>query len=208
MTKDKILDQIDSDFYWEAEGRKWRATQDVPSDAEWFAEIPEIKTVLREKLFEWSNQEKELTEELKLRLLYIQRIDSDLGRYLSRELLKHSLLKEILVTRKRQKRILYQLSQLKPRRKSQSHLTQEEIARARSYPLVELVGTYIDLRRTGQNYCGLCPFHEEKHPSFIIFTKSNTFKCFGCQEGGDVIKFFQLINNTDFVESVKELNRR
>lgn len=52
---------------------------------------------------------------------------------------------------------------------------------------------------------GKCPFHEERSPSFFIFTNTNTFHCFGCQEGGDVIDFVQKKFNVDFKEAVRRL---
>lgn len=71
-----------------------------------------------------------------------------------------------------------------------------------------LVSSYVTLRRTGRNLKGLCPFHSEKTPSFTVYPDDNSFYCFGCGVGGDVIKFAQRIENLDYIEAVKFLAER
>jgi DNA primase len=73
----------------------------------------------------------------------------------------------------------------------------------------EVVGDYVALRRAGGGSLkGLCPFHDEKTPSFNVRATHGTFHCFGCGEGGDVIKFIQQIEHISFVESVERLADR
>ncbi|WP_019816341.1 DNA primase, partial [Saccharomonospora saliphila] len=73
----------------------------------------------------------------------------------------------------------------------------------------EVVGEYVALRRAGGGALkGLCPFHEEKTPSFNVRPSHGTFHCFGCGEGGDVIKFVMQIEHLGFVESVERLADR
>jgi DNA primase len=73
----------------------------------------------------------------------------------------------------------------------------------------EVVGDYVALRRAGGGSLkGLCPFHDEKTPSFNVRPTHGTFHCFGCGEGGDVIKFIQSIEHISFVESVERLADR
>src|SRR3712207_9242633 len=74
--------------------------------------------------------------------------------------------------------------------------------------IVELVGSYIQLKRTGRSYKGLCPFHQEKTPSFVVFPDSQNFHCFGCGKGGDAFTFYQQIEHVDFREALQELARR
>lgn len=71
--------------------------------------------------------------------------------------------------------------------------------------IVELVSRYVNLKPSGSNYVGLCPFHNEKTPSFTVSESKNLFHCFGCGEGGDLISFVMKIENLSFVESVKLL---
>ena len=72
----------------------------------------------------------------------------------------------------------------------------------------ELVGQYVQLRRRGRTLVGLCPFHNEKSPSFTVYPDTQSFYCFGCGAGGDAITFVRKINNLSYVESVKQLASR
>jgi DNA primase len=74
--------------------------------------------------------------------------------------------------------------------------------------LVEVAGEYMQLRRAGRLYKGLCPFHQEKTPSFSIDPAKGLYFCFGCQEGGDVITLVSKIENLGFTEAVESLARR
>ena len=71
--------------------------------------------------------------------------------------------------------------------------------------IVELVGSYVQLKRKGRLYGGLCPFHSEKSPSFYVYPDTQSFYCFGCGAGGDAITFAKKINSIDYVEAVKLL---
>ncbi len=70
------------------------------------------------------------------------------------------------------------------------------------------ISQYVNLKRRGKNLVGLCPFHSEKTPSFTVYPESGSFYCFGCGAGGDVFTFTGLIENLDYVESVKLLAER
>ena len=71
--------------------------------------------------------------------------------------------------------------------------------------IVDLISEYIDLNKSGKNYLGLCPFHQEKTPSFSVSPEKNFFHCFGCGEGGDGITFVMKKENMDFLEAVTYL---
>ncbi|SFJ28200.1 DNA primase [Terrisporobacter glycolicus] len=71
--------------------------------------------------------------------------------------------------------------------------------------IVNVISQYINLKNSGSNYSGLCPFHNEKTGSFHVNQKKQIYKCFGCGEGGDVINFVMKIENLDFIEAVKLL---
>lgn len=72
--------------------------------------------------------------------------------------------------------------------------------------IVEYIGSFISLKRTGRNFKGLCPFHKEKTPSFYVSPDRQFWYCFGaCQEGGDVIKFLMKWENIIFVEALRDL---
>jgi len=67
------------------------------------------------------------------------------------------------------------------------------------------ISQYVSLKRRGKNLVGLCPFHNEKTPSFTVYPESESFYCFGCGVGGDVFTFTGLIENLDYIESIKLL---
>ena len=71
--------------------------------------------------------------------------------------------------------------------------------------VAEVIGAHVELKRSGANLTGLCPFHAEKSPSFSVSPSKGFYHCFGCGEGGDVISFVQKINNVTFVEAVEWL---
>ncbi len=77
-----------------------------------------------------------------------------------------------------------------------------------SVNLVDLVSGYVRLRKQGQNYVALCPFHQEKTPSFSVSETKQIYKCFGCGAGGDVFGFIQQVEHLSFPESVEFLARR
>jgi DNA primase len=71
--------------------------------------------------------------------------------------------------------------------------------------IVELVNGYTPLRKTGRSFKGLCPFHQEKTPSLVVFPDSQNFHCFGCGKGGDIFTFLMEIEKLDFREALREL---
>ena len=75
-------------------------------------------------------------------------------------------------------------------------------------PVEEVIAPYVNLKRMGRNLKGLCPFHSEKTPSFVVYPESNSYYCFGCGAGGDSINFIRQIENLDYIEAVKRLADR
>jgi DNA primase len=75
-------------------------------------------------------------------------------------------------------------------------------------PIETLVGESVALKRTGRNLSGLCPFHKEKTPSFIVSPERGTFHCFSCGAGGDIFRFHMLINKVEFPDALRALAAR
>ena len=75
-------------------------------------------------------------------------------------------------------------------------------------PIESLISGYVQVKRRGRNLVGLCPFHGEKTPSFTVYPENNSFYCFGCGAGGDVITFVKRIENLDYRDAVKFLADR
>lgn len=74
--------------------------------------------------------------------------------------------------------------------------------------ILDLVSEYVKLEKRGRNYIGLCPFHDEKTPSFTVSEDKQICHCFGCKKGGNVFQFTQEIKDVSFVEAVKDLGER
>ncbi|MBP2026379.1 DNA primase [Acetoanaerobium pronyense] len=71
--------------------------------------------------------------------------------------------------------------------------------------IIDVISSYLQLNKSGENFKGLCPFHNEKTPSFMVSEKKQYYKCFGCGEGGDVISFLMKKENLDFMDALKIL---
>ena len=82
----------------------------------------------------------------------------------------------------------------------------EEVRRAAD--VVRVIAEVVALKKMGTSWKGLCPFHQEKTPSFNVRSEPPVFHCFGCGEGGDVFKFVMLHERVSFPEAVESLARR
>lgn len=74
--------------------------------------------------------------------------------------------------------------------------------------IVDVIGSYLPLKRAGANFTALCPFHREKTPSFNVSPQRQIYHCFGCHKGGDVFRFVQDYENLSFIEAVRRLAER
>ncbi|MBP6042013.1 DNA primase, partial [Candidatus Saccharibacteria bacterium] len=72
----------------------------------------------------------------------------------------------------------------------------------------EVIGDYIELKRSGRNLKGLCPFHGEKTPSFMVNPEKGIYHCFGCSEGGDHSEFVMKMDGLSFRESLEKLAQK
>jgi DNA primase len=88
-------------------------------------------------------------------------------------------------------------------------ISDDDIERIRSsVSIVDVISQHVQLRRTGRNWVGLCPFHGEKTPSFNVREETGRYKCFGCDAAGDIFTFVQQMQHTDFVGAVEALASR
>src|SRR5699024_8299783 len=74
--------------------------------------------------------------------------------------------------------------------------------------IVDIIGEYVQLKKQGKNFFGLCPFHDEKTPSFSVAQDKQIFHCFGCKKGGNVITFLMEIENFSFQQTLHFLSER
>jgi DNA primase len=90
-----------------------------------------------------------------------------------------------------------------------AHYSDELLEEVRSRnDIVDIISQYVTLKRKGRNFFGLCPFHNEKSPSFSVSPDKQIFKCFGCGKGGNVFHFLMNAENISFVEAVQILAER
>ena len=74
--------------------------------------------------------------------------------------------------------------------------------------IVDVISQYVHLKRSGRNFFGLCPFHNEKSPSFSVSPDKQIFHCFGCGVGGNIFTFLTKIEGITFIEAVQNLAKR
>ena len=74
--------------------------------------------------------------------------------------------------------------------------------------IISIVSNYVSLKKSGKNFTGLCPFHKEKTPSFMVDPQTQLYHCFGCGNGGDVISFIMKMENLNFIEAVELIARK
>ncbi|HET9050820.1 MAG TPA: CHC2 zinc finger domain-containing protein, partial [Candidatus Dormibacteraeota bacterium] len=74
--------------------------------------------------------------------------------------------------------------------------------------IADVVGSYVRLERSGRGWKALCPFHSERTPSFNVSTEKQSWYCFGCQQGGDVITFVEKHEHLDFLQALEQLAER
>ncbi len=74
--------------------------------------------------------------------------------------------------------------------------------------IVDVIGEYVELKKAGSNYKGLCPFHKDTNPSFMVSTSKNIYKCFVCGAGGNSIKFYSEYNKLTYGEAIYELGKK
>src|SRR5690625_5004926 len=77
-----------------------------------------------------------------------------------------------------------------------------------AHNIVDIIGEHVQLTKRGNNYFGLCPFHDEKTPSFSVSEEKQMFYCFGCKEGGNIISFLMNLKGMTFYETIIELAER
>ncbi|MBI3540587.1 MAG: hypothetical protein HY073_00310 [Deltaproteobacteria bacterium] len=88
-------------------------------------------------------------------------------------------------------------------------IAQQELEQLRSrVDIVQVIGERIPLKKSGANFKGLCPFHAEKSPSFMVHPEKQIFRCFGCGAGGDVFSFLMKYEGVEFIEAVEQLAER
>ncbi len=188
---------------WDLE-EEWQGSLPRLTDGELLRIFPEAKAVIPEKIAEWEEVVNKLVGVMKKKIIEIWEKSNRDDQWFWREWLKATDGQELLKITRQIKR-LQRLRTVSLGRIPKGGLTEEKIQQAKLVPIENLVGQ--QLKKAGDKLISLCPFHKEKTPSFFVYTKSNSFYCFGgCQKGGDVIDFVMLLHGFSFPEAVRWLN--
>ena len=206
MLKTTTIEEPDKQFYdyvFNLE-KEWRKSSTRFTDKELLKIFPEAKEVILEKIQEWEEERDRFSETIKKKLTLIKRqLSDEFSQWFWREWVKISDGAELLKAENQISR-LKRLQSVASGRVLKGRLTDEQIQQAKTVPIESLISQ--QLKRSGDKLVGLCPLHNEKTASFFIYPQ-NTFYCFGCQLGGDVIELIVLLHGFNFSEAVRWLNR-
>jgi hypothetical protein len=178
----------------------------IQSDAELLATLlPEAKSTIQKLLKSYKQQRTELVKVIAERLAAIKAESSDeMYQYFWRKWLAVTLGEDLQITDGHIARLSRQLQLIKGKATPKGVMTQDLIEKARDIPVESLFNQ--QFRRSGRNLVGLCPFHDERTPSFHIYTEENRGWGFCCNQGGDSIKLYMLLYDCDFKEAVLTLS--
>jgi hypothetical protein len=171
------------------------------TDAEWLEIFPEAKKILPAKLKEWEGEKRRLVGIVKKHL----RANAPEDYWQTRVYLQVAVMPRVEEAARqiaRLKRLIWQSS---PRPAAPGRITDTDIQHAKETPIASLLSS--KLRKTGRTIETNCPLHQDRSPSFVIYTDTNTFHCFGCQQHGDSIELARKLNNLSFIEAVKFILR-
>ncbi len=183
--------------------KEWRKSLPKFTDKELLVIFPEAKQIIPEKIKEWNVKKESITDVIKRKLALIKNnIKDELSMYFWREWIKINEGVELFKTEKQLAR-LKRLSFSASGKTTKSVITEERIQQALAVPTERLYDR--QLKRSGKTLVGLCPFHNEKHPSFYIYPETNSYYCFGCNQGGNAINFIRTLYGYSFKEAVKYL---
>lgn len=184
--------------------KQWRDTMPKFKEDELLKLFPEAKKVIPEKIAEWNESVGKLYKVIKSELVKIRLTHTDnFVQQIYRELLKLTLGKELLKMKGHITRLRRIQSLSENRQPQKGWINDADIQRAKAVPIESLVN--MGLRKSGRSLIGLCPFHNEKTPSFHIYTDQNMCWCYGCNQGGNTIKLVMLLYGFTFIKAVKHL---
>src|SRR3989344_4796299 len=165
--------------------KQWEDSLPRLTDKELLDIFPEAKIVIPLKIKEWEKESHKVISIIKNKLRFAYKKSAPENHWFWREIIKQ-LDGERLV-------------------ESQKHLIRLRIQQALTVCLVDIAAQRMKLRRNGKTLVGLCPFHNERKPSFHIYHANNSFYCYGCQKGGNVINFVRELEGLSFREAIKYL---
>lgn len=196
---------VDECRYFRELEEGWRRSQSKFTDKEWLEIFPEAKKAIPKKLAEGEKERERIVKVIRAKLKLIKSAVSDeFSLWFWREWVKVDGGHELLEI-DRQLARLRRLQSVAKGRVVKGWLTEDQIQRALAVPIEDIASQHTKLHRSGKNLVGLCPLHEEKHPSFYIYRHTNSFFCFGCKKAGNSINLVRLLRECSFKEAVRYL---
>ena len=164
--------------------------------------LPYSKEIIPQKIEEWEEKYALKKEEIKT-ILKNARRDFPKDAWFTEALLATlpEFVPSLITYEKHLYRLKRQLAFLKNKRTPLVNF-QIKLDKARVYPIYELARDKLELRQVGRKFVALCPYHDERTPSFYLYPETNTFHCYGCGAHGDVINLTQQLHGLDFKEAV------
>jgi len=177
--------------------------QNLINDKKLLAIFPEAKEIIPKKIVELMQNQDELSNTIKKKLILIKHKTRDeFSQWFWREWVKVSEGEELLKIEGHLARLKWLLLIAKGKI-PKGRISEEEIQRALAVPMETILNQ--SFRKSGRALVGLCPLHKENNPSFYIYPETNSFWCFGCNQGGNVINFVRLLYGYSFKEAINYL---
>lgn len=173
------------------------------SDKELVTIFPEAKEIIPDKLAELESQRCELSEIIKTDLATINSYTDEMSRWFWWQWLKLNEGEDLILVYRKMDRLRRQLRAAQGLSVRTGALTDDLIQLARAVLIEDVLNQ--EFRRRGSTLIGLCPFHDERTPSFHIYPNENRGWCFGCNQGGNVIDIVMKLRDCDFKEAVLQL---
>lgn len=187
--------------------KQWRDSLPRYTDKELLEMFPEARGMIPLKIQKWELVRQEITNSIKAKLQVIYKKSAQENQWFWRAVVKYLDRQRLAETHRHLVRLRRQLALARNDKPKKGAITQEHIQRALTVPLVDIAMQRLKLRGSGRTFVGLCPFHNEKSPSFHIYPANNNFYCFGCQKGGNVINFVRELDGLSFREAIDYLTR-
>lgn len=201
-TKEQELSVEDEVCYFRKLEERWEELLPKFADKGWLAIFPEIKAVIPQKLSGLKRERAELVATIRNKLVAIGKTPTDkFSRWFGREWVKVNEGQELLEIDRELSR-WGRLRSISEGRVVKGRLSEDQIQEALNVPITDIASRYTKLRKVGKRFVGLCPFHKEKNPSFTIYPQTNSFYCFSCQKGGNVVNLVRLLRDCSFKEAV------
>lgn len=178
------------------------ASEDALKAYTWLTDHPdEMRVLVREKLDELEPEIIRLNEEIRANLREALKRPDDINAWVEFEYPTEEMERRLKNLENQVKRFRHYDSILNP---SADRITDDDIERARQYPLENLINQPLKSAGAGKKKC-CCPFHPERTPSFMVYTDQNSFHCYSCQKNGNAIDFVMETEGLSFRDTVLKL---